>query len=244
MPESAPVKMVTPPCEPEGGGVDLRGIVAADPVCRRAIVPTVRVLSFRGPEAALRPFLSHPPVSLMPPVASEIRALTAYAFRAPAKFTEFCRNGGRPLSGLIGGEPSAGSMTATFQTIYPGSLEVLATLSEMGEAQQETVRRGGKPVLADGEAAVAGKTGYYLKPALYRTEPGIDCSPAEVFHTYATVCPVSSTEEALRLANSSPYGLGASVWTKDIERGVALAEQFRDGTCQVNCQNSIAYGLP
>ena len=38
--------------------------------------------------------------------------------------------------------------------------------------------------------------------------------------------------------------MGASVWTKDTERGVALAKQFRDGTCQVNCHNSIAYGLP
>lgn len=112
------------------------------------------------------------------------------------------------------------------------------------QAQQETVARGGKALLAGGEATVAGKNGFYLKPALYRTEPGVDCNPLEVFHTYATVCPVSSAEEALKLANSSPYGLGASVWTKDLARGVALAKQFRDGTCQVNCHNSIAYGLP
>jgi aldehyde dehydrogenase (NAD+) len=112
------------------------------------------------------------------------------------------------------------------------------------QAQQETVARGGKPLLAGGEAAVSGKNGFYLKPALYRTEPGLNVNPAEVFHTFATVCPVSSAEEALRLANSSPYGLGASVWTKDVERGIALAKQFRDGTCQVNCHNSIAYGLP
>jgi aldehyde dehydrogenase (NAD+) len=111
-------------------------------------------------------------------------------------------------------------------------------------AQQETVARGAKPLLAGGEATVSGKNGFYLKPALYRTEPGLNVNPLEVFHTFATVCPVASAEEALQLANSSPYGLGASVWTKDIKRGVALAKQFRDGTCQVNCHNSIAYGLP
>jgi len=111
-------------------------------------------------------------------------------------------------------------------------------------AQEDTVARGGKPLLAGGDAAVAGKNGFYLKPALYRAEPGLDCNPVEVFHTFATVCPVSSPEEALELANRSPYGLGASVWTKDVQRGVALAKQFRDGTCQVNCHNSIAYGLP
>jgi acyl-CoA reductase-like NAD-dependent aldehyde dehydrogenase len=111
-------------------------------------------------------------------------------------------------------------------------------------AQQETVARGAQPLLSGGDATVAGKKGFYIKPSLYRTSPELNVNPVEVFHTYATICPVSSAEEALKLANSSPYGLGSSVWTKDIERGVALAKQFRDGTGQVNCHNSIAYGLP
>ena len=111
-------------------------------------------------------------------------------------------------------------------------------------AEQETVARGAQPLLSGGDASVAGKNGFYLKPSLYRTEPSLNVNPVEVFHTYATICPVSSPEEALKLANSSPYGLGSSVWTKDIDRGIALCKQFRDGTGQVNCHNSIAYGLP
>src|SRR5262245_2496093 len=71
----------------------------------------------------------------MATATSEIRALTAAAFRTPEKFTEFCRNGGKPLGGFIDGEQVAGSMNATFQTIDPGSQEVLATVSEMGEAE-------------------------------------------------------------------------------------------------------------
>lgn len=66
---------------------------------------------------------------------SEIRPLTASAFRTPEKFTEFCRNGGRPLGGIIAGEPVPGSMNVTFQTVDPGSQEVLATVCEMGEAE-------------------------------------------------------------------------------------------------------------
>lgn len=112
------------------------------------------------------------------------------------------------------------------------------------QAQQEAAARGGQAILAGGDAQVSGRHGFYLKPALFRTQPGVNCNPNEVFHTFATICPVSSPDEALQLANSSPYGLGASVWTRDIERGVALAKQFRDGVCQVNCHNSIAYGLP
>ena len=112
------------------------------------------------------------------------------------------------------------------------------------QAQQETVARGGQAVLPGGVADVPDHEGFYLKPALYRTTPGVDCNPAEVFHTFATVCPVGSAEQALQLANNSAYGLGASVWTRDTQRGIELAKRFRDGTCQVNCHNSIAYGLP
>ena len=111
-------------------------------------------------------------------------------------------------------------------------------------AQQQTISRGGQPILAGGKAEVSGRDGYYIKPALFKTAPGVDCNPEEVFHAFATICPVDSAEQALELANSSPYGLGASVWTKDVERGIALSKQFRDGTCQVNCHNMIAYGLP
>ena len=111
-------------------------------------------------------------------------------------------------------------------------------------AQRQTAQRGGNPILAGGAADVPGRTGYYLKPALFRTQPGVDCNPQEVFHAFATICPVSSPEQALELANRSPYGLGASVWTRDVERGVKLAKQFRDGTCQVNCHNTVSYGIP
>ncbi|MGI9473687.1 MAG: aldehyde dehydrogenase family protein [Rubripirellula sp.] len=111
-------------------------------------------------------------------------------------------------------------------------------------SQQETVAKGGQAILPGGAAEVEGRDGYYINPAIFRTEPGINCNPSEVFHAYATICPVENTEQAMQLANSSPYGLGASVWTRDIARGVSLAKQFRDGTCQVNCHNTIAYGLP
>jgi aldehyde dehydrogenase (NAD+) len=116
--------------------------------------------------------------------------------------------------------------------------------SRILRAQAEAARRGGEMILPGGVAEVAGREGYYLKPALYRTTPGTDCNPREVFHTFATICPVKSADQAVDLANNSPYGLGASVWTRDVEQGLAIAKQFRDGTCQVNCHNSIAYGLP
>ena len=65
----------------------------------------------------------------------EIRALTASAFRAPAKFTEFCKNNGKPLGGIIDGEQVRGAMNVTFETIDPGTQEVLAVVCEMSDAE-------------------------------------------------------------------------------------------------------------
>jgi acyl-CoA reductase-like NAD-dependent aldehyde dehydrogenase len=112
------------------------------------------------------------------------------------------------------------------------------------QAQQETAARGGQPLLSGGEATVAGKNGFYLKPALYRTEPGVNCNPWEVFHSFATICPVASPEEALQLANSSPYGLGASVWTKDIKKAHYVARRLKAGTVWINTYNVYDTAAP
>ena len=47
-------------------------------------------------------------------------------------------------------------------------------------AQRETTDRGGKAILSGGLASVAGKDGFYIKPALYLTEPGMDVSDSEI----------------------------------------------------------------
>jgi acyl-CoA reductase-like NAD-dependent aldehyde dehydrogenase len=112
------------------------------------------------------------------------------------------------------------------------------------QAQQETVARGAQPLLAGGEATVAGKQGFYIKPSLFRTQPELNVNPVEVFHTYATICPVSTPEEALRLANSSPYGFGFERVDQGhrARRGNGQAVPRRHRANQL--PHSIAYGLP
>ena len=111
-------------------------------------------------------------------------------------------------------------------------------------AVENAKRAGGDPVLEGGLAKVGDHDGFYLKPALFRAKPGINCNPQEVFHTFATVRPVDSVDEALALANDTMYGLGSSVWTKDLELGQRIAKRYRDGTAQVNCHNMVACGFP
>ena len=56
---------------------------------------------------------------------SEIRSLCHRQFERPQKFKDFCHNEGQPLGGLIHATEVSGTMNATFQTIDPGSHEVL-----------------------------------------------------------------------------------------------------------------------
>jgi len=105
-------------------------------------------------------------------------------------------------------------------------------------------QNGAQPILSGGRASVSGYDGFYMKPTLLRSETGSDCNPAEVFHTFVNVQPVDSVDQAIQFANNTKYGLGSSVWTKDVEQGIRVGKQFRDGTAQINCHNVVAYGVP
>ena len=68
----------------------------------------------------------------------------------------------------------------------------------------------------------------------------------ETFGPTVPIMKVADAEEAIRMANDSPYGLGASVWTKDLARGEQIARRIESGYACVNDANInyFAYELP
>ena len=68
----------------------------------------------------------------------------------------------------------------------------------------------------------------------------------ETFGPTLPIMKVADAEEAIRLANDSPYGLGASVWTKDRARGEQIARRIETGSRRVNDANVnyFAFELP
>ncbi|TMA94604.1 MAG: aldehyde dehydrogenase family protein [Deltaproteobacteria bacterium] len=110
-----------------------------------------------------------------------------------------------------------------------------------GPQQVETVERHladavakGASILTGGRRA-AGSGGIYFEPTVVAN---VDHSMAllreETFGPVVPVMAVASAEDAVRLANDSTYGLNASVWTRDIARGIALAERVESGSVCVN----------
>ena len=85
-----------------------------------------------------------------------------------------------------------------------------------------------------GSKKFKGKGYYYESTILTDLKPSMRVWTEEVFGPVALLFSVKDEEEAIRLANSSEYGLGASVWTKDLAKGERVARRLEAGCVFVN----------
>ncbi|MDH3625542.1 MAG: aldehyde dehydrogenase family protein [Myxococcales bacterium] len=95
------------------------------------------------------------------------------------------------------------------------------------------VRYGGEVLRQDG--------GLYWQPTvLTGMTHDMLMMQEETFGPFLPIMAVSSDEEAIRLANDSKYGLGGSIWTRDVAKGEAMARKIRAGSVMVN--NAVQSG--
>jgi aminomuconate-semialdehyde/2-hydroxymuconate-6-semialdehyde dehydrogenase len=82
----------------------------------------------------------------------------------------------------------------------------------------------------------ADRPGWFVEPAVIT---GLDCDcrvlQEEIFGPVVTITPFDGEEEAIRFANSTKYGLSASVWTRDLQRAHRVASSLDAGTVWINC---------
>jgi aminomuconate-semialdehyde/2-hydroxymuconate-6-semialdehyde dehydrogenase len=100
------------------------------------------------------------------------------------------------------------------------------------------VQEGGK-ILCGGHAVNPGgecSNGWYIEPTVIEGLP-YDCrtNQEEIFGPVVTLTPFESEEEVLQYANSTPYGLSATIWTENISRGHRMAEKVQSGIIWINC---------
>jgi aminomuconate-semialdehyde/2-hydroxymuconate-6-semialdehyde dehydrogenase len=107
------------------------------------------------------------------------------------------------------------------------------------EAYLELARQDGARVLTGGgrpaELPQRCRAGYFVEPTVL-TGLAMDCrvNQEEIFGPVVTVTPFRDEAEAVALANQSPYGLAASLWTRDLSRAHRVADQVACGTVWVN----------
>ena len=110
-------------------------------------------------------------------------------------------------------------------------MEKVLSYVELAKEEGGTVLTGGVRVILDGEY----KEGYYLRPTVIE---GLDytcrTNQEEIFGPVVTITPFDTEEEVLKMANSTQYGLAATLWTSDLQRAHRMADQLHSGIVWIN----------
>ncbi len=124
------------------------------------------------------------------------------------------------------GDPSDDS-TDVGALISEAHLEKVAGYIDLARREGGTIETGGGRVK---------RPGWFLEPAVI-TGLGCDCRvlQEEIFGPVVTITPFDTEDEAIAFANSTRYGLSATLWTRDLQRAHRVAAAIDAGTVWVNC---------
>jgi acyl-CoA reductase-like NAD-dependent aldehyde dehydrogenase len=107
----------------------------------------------------------------------------------------------------------------------------------------QAMREGEGTIIAGGQRQ--GEKGYFIRPTIVRdVREDSRLIREEAFGPIRPILSFADVDDAIRRANDSPYGLGASVWSADPKRGAAIAVQLNAGTVWVNQHMSVNPDVP
>ena len=113
-----------------------------------------------------------------------------------------------------------------------GPLVNASGLKKIDSQVKESVKEGAE-VVTGGEQI--GKKGYFYKPTVLKNvSPKMSIAQEEVFGPVAPIIVADDEVEAIELANNSDYGLGASIWTQDLDKAERLSSSVESGIVSVN----------
>ena len=126
--------------------------------------------------------------------------------------------------------------TDTMMGAQASSMQLDKILSYLEIGKQE----GAQCLIGGGRAQLGGDLagGYYIQPTLFKGTNDMRIFREEIFGPVLAVTTFKTEEEALRIANDTPYGLGAGVWSRDINTAFRMGKGIKAGRVWTNCYHA------
>ena len=119
-----------------------------------------------------------------------------------------------------------------------GQMENVLKYIASGKAQ-------GASLLAGGDRTRTETGGFYINPTVFdNVTNGMTIAAEEIFGPVLSIIAFDTVDEAIALANDTPYGLAAAVWTQDISKAHIVARRLRAGTVHVNSYDEDDITVP
>ncbi|PWT78164.1 MAG: aldehyde dehydrogenase, partial [Chloroflexi bacterium] len=124
--------------------------------------------------------------------------------------------------------------------VSPGQKRQALQYLELGVQEGAAVLTGGEP-----GAGFGLERGSFVLPAvLGDVDNRMRVAREEIFGPVACLIPFAGEDEAVSLANASPYGLSGSIWSRDIGRALRTARRVRSGVLSINTNSSVHIEAP
>jgi len=110
-------------------------------------------------------------------------------------------------------------------------MEKILSYLEIGKSEGAECLIGGERNMLEGDLA----EGYYIQPTIFKGHNKMRIFQEEIFGPVLSVTTFKTEEEALEIANDTLYGLGAGVWTRDMNRAYRFGREIEAGRVWTNC---------
>ncbi|MGQ0627661.1 MAG: aldehyde dehydrogenase [Phycisphaerales bacterium] len=136
--------------------------------------------------------------------------------------------------GLTPGDPAL-EVTRFGALTSAAHLQKVSGIVDAARALGATIHCGGSVPAPDTLPARCRAGSFYLPTVITGLDPACSVEQEEIFGPVVTMQPFETMEDALRLANGTPYGLAAAIFTRDLATSRHMAERLEAGIVWVNC---------
>jgi aldehyde dehydrogenase len=152
-------------------------------------------------------------------------------------FEAFMERAIKRVEAIVQGDPLDLSTMIGAQASSEQKEKILSYL-DIGRQEGAEVLTGGAAAELPGDLA----GGYYIKPTVLKGHNKMRVFQEEIFGPVVSVTTFKTDEEALEIANDTLYGLGAGVWTRDVNRAYRFGRGIQAGRVWTNCYHAYPAG--